>query len=62
MIAQTIIYENPGAISPTKAAQLARLITAYAAEHPEIFERENSDGGHDYKSEEKVQGVSHFTA
>ena len=56
------VREVSGAICHAKAAQLARLIVAYAMEHPEILERENEHGGHDNKSEEKVQGVSHFTA
>lgn len=51
---KAVIYEQPGVISPTKAAELARLIVGYAQAHPEILEKENDHGGHDNKSEEKV--------
>lgn len=59
---KAVIYEQRGVISPTKAAQLARLIVGYAQAHPEILEKENDHGGHDNKGKEEVQGISHFPA
>ena len=57
---KAVIYEQRGVISPTKAAELARLIVGYAQAHPEILEKENDHGGHDNKGKEEVQGISHF--
>ena len=35
------IIEQPGDVGPLKASQLARLIEAYIAKHPELVKEEN---------------------